>query len=546
MTATATTLNSEIRPDADEICDGIDNDCNPLTDEDGDLDGDGFAVCEGDCADENPDIGPHAEEICEGLDTDCDGVVPPEERDADGDGSPACEDCDDSDPDTYAGAPEVCDGLDNDCDGTVSPEESDGDGDGALACEDCDDADPEFSPGAVEICDGLDNDCDGLIDNDIDRDGDGFPNACGEGGNLDVLVVVDDSCSMEDEQATLAGQADDLFETLAALATDYNIAVMDSTDGEIEAVIQPETRDPRGVFAEAVVQGSEGVGHERSLDNALAALVDPELVGEGGPNAGWRRRGAALMLLVLSDEDDQSDLLLNSELLPAFGEVVDPRYLQINAIAGGAVGCFNESRQARPSPRLDLARRLTGGEFQEICEPPWTFAGLIPERPLDCDDDDPANSPAGVEICDGGDNNCDGARRVRTPTAMGWTPARATATSPTRRCGPAWRSCVTASTTTAMGPCWRALRRSTRTETEPWTAWTATTATPRYTRGPSSSAATGATRTATGWTATPTVWTATATSTTCARATATTRTPGPTPRLPRTAPTTSTMTATAI
>lgn len=73
--------------EAQDVCDGLDNDCNGLVDDGvtSDHDGDGYTFCgvvnsDGtlvnlDCDDDNPDIHPGAEEVCNGVDDDCDGVV---------------------------------------------------------------------------------------------------------------------------------------------------------------------------------------------------------------------------------------------------------------------------------------------------------------------------------------------------------------------------------------------------------------------------------------------------------------------------------------
>jgi hypothetical protein len=58
-----------------EVCDGVDNDCFPDTEEDGDNDGDGYSLCEGDCNDWVLSVGPGQPEICDDLDNDCDGFV---------------------------------------------------------------------------------------------------------------------------------------------------------------------------------------------------------------------------------------------------------------------------------------------------------------------------------------------------------------------------------------------------------------------------------------------------------------------------------------
>ena len=196
-----------IHPNAEEICDAVDNDCNDLIDEedeelsDGilgylDFDGDGFSgIIEGyfcelpdnyfieslDCNDEDPLISPNGVEIINDIDDDCDELIDNETDifDDDLDGySENDGDCDDDEPQSHPGFPEVCDGLDNDCNGIIDDGTScfDDDSDGWTEDDgDCDDENFDIYPNSTEEIDGLDNNCDGHIDEGsefFDDDGD--------------------------------------------------------------------------------------------------------------------------------------------------------------------------------------------------------------------------------------------------------------------------------------------------------------------------------------------------------------------------------------
>jgi len=151
---------------------GKDEDCNPETFYnsdalDGDADADGFisALCFNitadsvvlrgdDCNDANPRTHPQADEVCDYADNDCDASIDEAaggtsgelmepfylDRDGDGYGDPA----------------------------TVLLECAALKSEGYVAAGlDCDDTDISVSPASIEICDDRDNDCNGEVDDSL-------------------------------------------------------------------------------------------------------------------------------------------------------------------------------------------------------------------------------------------------------------------------------------------------------------------------------------------------------------------------------------------
>jgi hypothetical protein len=228
--------NTNVNPGAQEVCNGIDDDCDTFIDEEDanscllfyrDQDGDTYGLTsdsrclcdldglyntntDGDCNDANDQINPGMNDVCNDVDDDCNAGT----ADGSGEATPLNDRqsgvCDSSEKSCTAGnwvndysgiatyeEPNelTCDTLDNDCDGAVDEtlltlyyRDQDGDLFGNIAdsqevCSqppgyvenntDCVDNDDQINPGMVEACNGIDDNCDTVVDEGFpDNDGD--------------------------------------------------------------------------------------------------------------------------------------------------------------------------------------------------------------------------------------------------------------------------------------------------------------------------------------------------------------------------------------
>lgn len=138
---------------------------------------------------------------------------------------------------------------------------------------------------------------------------------------VDILFVIDDSCSMSEEQVALADNFPSFIDYFLGSGIDYHIGVTTTsvdtsgTCGVPSALggrlaraqglswIDDTTPDPIPVFSELVLRGTGGSPCEKGLLATKLALGDLATAA----NAGFLREEAALHTIIVSDEDDQTE-----------------------------------------------------------------------------------------------------------------------------------------------------------------------------------------------------------------------------------------------
>lgn len=193
----------------------------------------------------------------------------------------------------------------------------------------------------------------------------------------DVLFVVDNSPSMAEEQTSLSLALPSFPGVLAALGIDYHLSVTTTDAATAGAftgpvpIVTPATVDPGSAFAAAVSVGHDGSGLEMGYHAAYLALRN---AADGiGNNAGFLRDGAALRIVFVSDEQDQSEPTMGwswSDYVEYYRSIKpNPEHVVTSDITGGMAGCSDGGGSASSGSDYVLGTQATGGISGSICDP---------------------------------------------------------------------------------------------------------------------------------------------------------------------------------
>lgn len=198
---------------------------------------------------------------------------------------------------------------------------------------------------------------------------------------VDALFIVDNSCSMEEEQAALAANFPVFSSWFVGSGLDFHIGVI-STDmrdpehtGKLRDVngvrwVTEGTEDPDGTFTTMAVMGTDGDGVEAGRAAGYTAL---EVLADGH-NEGFLRGGSGVHLTVVSDENDASGSspVTRSEWVDYLRNLrFSLSDVSFSSVVGPTTGCEDA---VQPGTDYTAVTGLVGGVVWPICTDDWSAA----------------------------------------------------------------------------------------------------------------------------------------------------------------------------
>ena len=183
---------------------------------------------------------------------------------------------------------------------------------------------------------------------------------------VDIMFMIDQSCSMDEEQAALASNFATFISDLATYSADWQIIVANDEYGCNSSGILTASAPSYESRFQAAVMAGDG---ERYFEDDQEALLTPasraiDNTDTGECNAGFMRDDALLHIVLVSDEREQSSATWSTLVNQIIAKKGDDSLVKISAIAGPMpTGCAT----AEAGTGYYEAANYTGGEFLSIC-----------------------------------------------------------------------------------------------------------------------------------------------------------------------------------
>ncbi len=189
----------------------------------------------------------------------------------------------------------------------------------------------------------------------------------GSPGAVDILFILDNSCSMDEAQAEIAARFSEFGDALEALDADYQIAVI-TTDSPVfqGPILDRATIDLVAAFAVHSAVGVAGSGTERPSEMAYQAALPG---GDAGVDGEFLRVEAGLSLIFVSNEPDSSPSAWAHYLSHFESLKTDRSAVVAHAISGDWPGGCGGASATNNVYEMTVA---TGGLYLSICEEDWS------------------------------------------------------------------------------------------------------------------------------------------------------------------------------
>ncbi len=188
--------------------------------------------------------------------------------------------------------------------------------------------------------------------------------------SVDILFVVDNSCSMNGQQTQLSDNFDTFMNVFQSSGIDYHIGfITTDSDDMLGDLITTATADPVTEVVQIIDSiGTHGSSNERGIYEAYQAL---QTGNDFGPGSAFWRNDAKLIVIFVSDEDDNGGTTPTTFKTYTVAVKGGADYVTAHAVAGDYPGGCTANGGASEAYEYYTVVSYLNGTFLSICADDW-------------------------------------------------------------------------------------------------------------------------------------------------------------------------------